>query len=197
MVQIVYIGVWKTKPAAELCTATWLKSFNLFVKGTAVQGLKFSAKTVVDHPKEAQRWTVEEGEYNIHANQNPGDGFTGVMITDKDYPKLTAHGLLNKVVDEFIVKHPKRTWANSSEPLPFPELTAYIEKYQKPEEADPILKIQKGLDETKIVLHKTIESVLERGEKIDSLVAKSEELSYQSKAFYSQAKKQNSCCVVM
>ncbi|KAI7371939.1 hypothetical protein KC336_g20721, partial [Hortaea werneckii] len=53
------------------------------------------------------------------------------------------------------------------------------------------------LDETKIVLHKTIESVLERGEKIDSLVAKSDGLSAQSKMFYTQAKKQNSCCVMM
>lgn len=48
------------------------------------------------------------------------------------------------------------------------------------------MKIQKELDETKIVLHKTIESVLERGEKIDTLVAKSDGLSAQSKMFYSE-----------
>ena len=48
------------------------------------------------------------------------------------------------------------------------------------------MKIQKELDETKIVLHKTIESVLERGEKIDSLVEKSDGLSAQSKMFYSR-----------
>lgn len=80
------------------------------------------------------------------------------------------------------------------------------------------MKIQKELDETKIVLHKTIESVLERGEKIDSLVEKSDGLSAQSKMFYSkylisfketifeqfltlifleQAKQQNSCCIIM
>jgi len=47
------------------------------------------------------------------------------------------------------------------------------------------------------VLHKTIESVLERGEKLDSLVARSDELSSQSKMFYQSAKKQNSCCIVM
>ena len=48
------------------------------------------------------------------------------------------------------------------------------------------MRIQKELDETKIVLHKTIESVLERGEKIDSLVEKSDGLSAQSKMFYSK-----------
>lgn len=45
--------------------------------------------------------------------------------------------------------------------------------------------------------HKTIESVLERGEKIDNLVERSEDLSRQSKVFYTQAKKTNSCCTYM
>ena len=57
--------------------------------------------------------------------------------------------------------------------------------------------VQAELDETKIVLHKTIADVLERGEKLDSLVAKSDELSGQSKMFYKTAKQQNGCCVVM
>lgn len=55
---------------------------------------------------------------------------------------------------------------------------------QDPHQADSILRIQKELDETKIVLHKTIESVLQRGEKIDDLVQKSDGLSAQSKMFY-------------
>ena len=101
--------------------------------------------------------------------------------------------------------------------MTFPQLREYIQKYQDPQQADSIMKIQKELDETKIVLHKTIESVLERGEKIDSLVEKSDGLSAQSKMFYKQvntvhrpverriftdiltkqAKSQNSCCVIM
>ncbi|MQL94770.1 hypothetical protein Taro_027413 [Colocasia esculenta] len=46
-----------------------------------------------------------------------------------------------------------------------------------PAEADKLLKIQRDLDETKIILHKTIDSVLARGEKLDSLVEKSSDLS--------------------
>ena len=52
------------------------------------------------------------------------------------------------------------------------------------------MRVQAELDETKIVLHKTIESVLERGEKLDSLVERSDALSAQSKLFYKSAKKQ-------
>lgn len=64
-----------------------------------------------------------------------------------------------------------------------------------------------------IFQHKTIESVLERGEKLDNLVERSNALSAQSKMFYKTAKKvrcrrasqydyvtdvkQNSCCVIM
>jgi synaptobrevin family protein YKT6 len=62
---------------------------------------------------------------------------------------------------------------------------------------DSISRIQRELDETMKVVHGTIDSLLQRGEKIDDLVAKSDGLSAQSKMFYTQAKKQNSCCVVM
>lgn len=57
----------------------------------------------------------------------------------------------------------RSAWANSNQALDFPVLKEYLTKYQDPKAADSIMKIQKELDETKIVLHKTIESVLERG----------------------------------
>ena len=123
--------------------------------------------------------------YTFHAYGRT-EGVAGIIISDPDYPALVAHQLLSKVVDEFLSRYPRSTFANSNPNLPFPQLKEYLEKYQDPQQADSIMKIQKELDETKIVLHKTIESVLERGEKIDSLVEKSDGLSAQSKMFYSK-----------
>jgi hypothetical protein len=40
-----------------------------------------------------------------------------------------------------------------------------------------------------------MEGLLKRGEKLDDLVQKSDELSTQSKMFYKTAKKNNQCCV--
>lgn len=114
------------------------------------------------------------------------EGVAGVIVSDHDYPALVAHQLLSKVVDEFLVKYPRSLWLHSNTTLSFPELKDYIVKYQDPQQADSIMKIRSELDETRIVLHKTIESVLQRGEKIDDLVAKSEELSSQSKQFYGE-----------
>lgn len=98
-----------------------------------------------------------------------------------------AHQLLSKVVDEFLQRNPRSTFANAApNSVVFPQLKEYITKYQDPAQADSIMKVQKELDETKITLHKTIESVLERNVKLDDLVNKSEGLSSQSRMFYTQ-----------
>lgn len=155
------------------------------------------AKTVAERTKPGVRQDVEEKSYTFHA-YGRSEGVCGILISDPEYPALVAHQLLSKVLDEFLSQHPRSSFSSTSvTSIPFPALKGYLQKYQNPSEADSITKVQKELDETKIVLHKTIESVLERGEKIDSLVAKSDGLSAQSKMFYQQAKKQNSCCVVM
>ena len=43
-------------------------------------------------------------------------------------------------------------------------------------------------------MHKNIEEVLNRGETLDALMDKSEDLSATSLTFYKQSKKQNQCC---
>ncbi|EEH03500.1 SNARE Ykt6 [Histoplasma capsulatum G186AR] len=84
------------------------------------------------------------------------------------------------------------------------ELNAYLVRAnQEPDKVrritldDRITGIQDQLDDVKRVMHKTIDAALMKGEKLDSLIAKSDNLSMQSRAFAAQAKKQNSCCVVM
>ena len=68
-----------------------------------------------------------------------------------------------------------------------------MKKYQDPCNVDPMLKMEKEIDETKIILHQSIEAVLERDEKLHDLVAKSEELSEGSKLFYKTVPKQGCC----
>ncbi|KAI9730046.1 MAG: palmitoyltransferase [Claussenomyces sp. TS43310] len=193
-----YIGILKneTKPAHELVAEKELSVYSRFTRNNYGEFMSLFSKTVAERTRPGQRQDVEEQDYTFHVYGRT-EGIAGVIISDHDYPALVAHQLLSKVVDEFLAKYPRATFANSNPTLEFPELTDYLAKYQDPHQADSIMKIQKELDETKIVLHKTIESVLQRGEKIDDLVAKSDGLSAQSKMFYTQAKKQNSCCILM
>lgn len=104
-------------------------------------------------------------------------------MCDKEYPSRVAFTLLMKMQEDFMAVHAEAVWLNASQEVPFPALEAMIRKYQDPHEADAIMKIQRDLDDTKIILHKTIDSVLERGVKLDNLVEKSTDLSAQSKMY--------------
>ncbi len=59
------------------------------------------------------------------------------------YPSRVAFSLLNKLIDEYF---------NANRNLASGVLTSYLQKYQNPAEADSIMKVQKELDETKIIL---------------------------------------------
>lgn len=167
--------------------------------------LNFFSRTVAERTSAGQRQSIQENNYTAHVYSRGADNIAGVIITDLDYPVRVAFSLLNKILDEFTTKVSRTTWeqkareSRSSGGKPslvdFPALQEYVVKYQDPKQADTIMKVQQELDETKIILHKTIESVLERGEKLDSLVDKSAALSASSKTFYKTAKSQNSCCI--
>lgn len=214
--KIYYIGV--VKPAGDdgsktacICEEKDLSSFSFFQRSSVGQFMTFFAQTIAERTKPDQRQSIEEGEYVGHVYVRP-EGVAGVLITDKAYPIRPAYTLLNKVCEDFLSQHSlahttqlaaaAAAAAQRGEPAPsgasvFPELAGYLAKYQNPHEADALMKVQQELDETKIILQQSIENVLQRGEKLDALVDKSEALTYSSKTFYKQAKKTNSCCVLM
>lgn len=145
------------------------------------------------------------------------------MITDQEYPLRPAFSLLTRILDEqsglttslsppgggggaptsYLASPPPSNPSTAASGGLSPAqkgkleatLQSYLTKYQDPKQADTIMKVQAELDETKVVLHKTIESVLERGEKLDNLVERSNALSAQSKMFYKTAKKVGPPCV--
>jgi len=182
------------KTGKLLSYAQDLSSFGYFQRGSIKEFMLFFSKTLIEKTESGQRQSVQQEEYFCHVHLQV-KGLGGVVICDAEYPRRVAFTLLGKALDEFAVKYDKSTWSSLTE-LPFPQLEEYIKKYQDPVQADPIMRVQNDLDETKIILHKTIESVLDRGDKLDTLIERSDDLSKSSKIFYTTAKKQNQCCVV-
>lgn len=196
MVRLYALGVlYKGVNSATFLKAAYdLQSFSFFQRSSVQEFMTFVSKTMVERTQQASRQSVKEGEYMLHVYVR-ADNLAGVLISDHEYPNRVAHTLITKFLDDFSVKVPANSWATSDESsVDFPILPQYLAKYQNPKEADALTKIQNDLDETKIILHDTIKAVLERGEKLDDLVAKSDSLSMHSKAFYKTAKKTNSCC---
>ncbi|KAK0711348.1 Longin-like domain-containing protein [Lasiosphaeris hirsuta] len=197
--KVYYIGILNNtkKPAVALSSVYELSEFSRFTRSEYGNFMTMIGKTVAERTKPGQRQSVEEQDYVVHCYAR-SEGIAGVIIT-KDYPNLAAHSVLSKLLDQFLAEKPLSTIADKTtdNSVPFPVLDEAIVTYQDPNQANSIAKIQQELDETKIVLHKAIDSVLQRGEKLDDLVQKSSDLSSQSKMFYKTAKKQNSCCIVM
>lgn len=127
-----------------------------------------------------QRSSIEHDGHMVHVHVRTS-GLAAVAVCDEEYPSRVAFTLLMKVLEDFMALYPESSWKTAMSEMSFPQLNETITKYQDPHEADAIMKIQKDLDETKIILHKTIDSVLERGVKLDNLVEKSTDLSAQSK----------------
>ncbi|KAK9450891.1 Longin-like domain-containing protein [Limtongia smithiae] len=195
--KLFYIGIFRnsSKPSRELCAAKELSSFSFFERKSIGEFLTFFGTTVSERTLPSQRQSVEENNYIAHTYSR-SEGVAGVIVADKEYPIRVAYSLLNKLLDQFLTQFPRGQWADGEVTLSFPELDSSLLKYQNPQQADSIMRVQQELDETKIVLHKAIESVLQRGEELDSLVAKSSALSTTSKMFYKEAKKTNSCCII-
>ncbi|PPR87245.1 hypothetical protein GOBAR_AA33447 [Gossypium barbadense] len=183
-----------------LANATDVSHFGYFQRSSVREFIVFVARTVAKRTPPGQRQSVQheggegtipKAEYKVHAyNRN---GLVALGFMDDHYPVRSAFSLLNQVLDEYLknfgeswrtvqadvldeyLKNFGESWrtvhADSAQSWP------YLEEALDPAEADKLLKIQRELDETKIILHKTIDSVLERGEKLDSLVEKSSDLS--------------------
>lgn len=159
--------------------------------------MKFTSKVVIERTEVGTRVSVQEQDYMCHAYVH-SNRLGSIVISDQEYPKRVAHTVLLKVQDDFTAAIPYATWSNSGDnSVPFLGLDATLAKYQEPREADMLTKLQADVDETKIILHNTITALLDRGEKLDDLVAKSDELSAQSKVFYKTARKTNQCCRYM
>ncbi|XP_003744333.1 synaptobrevin homolog YKT6 [Galendromus occidentalis] len=197
MVKLFHVAVlYKHGSQVSVLTgASDLSSIGFFQRSSAAEFMRFTSNVVVERCQLATRTTIKEGEYMCHCYAR-SDGLSGVLISDHEYPNRVAHTFISKVLDDFAAKYSPDTWSSGGN-KPLAGLEAQLAKYQNPNQADAMSKIQCDLDETKIILLNTIDAVLERGEKLDDLVAKSDDLSAQSKMFYKTAKKTNQCCVLL
>ncbi|XP_064421675.1 synaptobrevin homolog YKT6 [Latimeria chalumnae] len=174
-----------------------VSSFSFFQRSSVQEFMTFTSQLIVERSQKGSRASVKEQEYLCHIYVR-NDALAGVVIADNEYPSRVCFTLLEKVLDEFSKQVDAIDWPSGSPSnINYTALDGYLAKYQNPREADPMSKVQAELDETKIILHNTMESLLERGEKLDDLVSKSEVLGAQSKTFYKTARKQNSCCEIM
>ena len=146
--------VQQGSPAKTLVTEAELSAFGFFQRSSIQEFLTFFTTTIAERTQPGDRQCIEE-QQNIGYAHARLEGITGVLIADADYPMRTAFSVLNKILDDFVAKVAKNRWdsmLSSQGSQLFPELRDYLTKFQDPHAADPYLKVQKELDETKVIL---------------------------------------------
>jgi len=58
-------------------------------------------------------------------------------------------------------------------------------------------KIQNDLDKTKDIIINSMQQLMDRGERLEVLAQRSEDLSFQSKVFLEKSQDMNRCCVIL
>jgi len=189
------IILYKGDNAAHILKAGHdLSSISYFQRGTAENFIIFTSKILVERTSVGARQSVKEAEYMCHVFVR-SDKLSVVCVSDHEYPPRVAHTMMQRVGEDFAGQIDSSQWKGGAEVGGFSgQCEVYLNKFQDPTKSDAMSRLQTDLDDTKIILHNTIEAVLQRGEKLDDLVDKSEALSMQSKAFYKTARKTNSCC---
>jgi len=182
-----------------LTQACDLSSLGFFQRSGVRELLTFFSKLMVKRTEPGTRQTVQHNEfdYNVHTYVR-ADGLSGTVTADMEYPARVAFLLLTQLLDQYATEL-SGVWERETrnEVIAFPPADQALVQYQDPAAADKVTKIQRDLDQTTEILYNTIDNVLARGEKLDNLVERSDELSRQSKMFYSQAKRANSCCLIL
>ncbi|GAM26311.1 hypothetical protein SAMD00019534_094860 [Acytostelium subglobosum LB1] len=193
------IALFKVRPGSKpvlLSIVYELSSFGFFQRGSVKEITLFVARETVGRINVGERISLihEQSQKVCHATAD-AKGLACAALTDSEYPERVAHVLVRQAMEHFYQTHGDRwqTATNDIE-MPTPPLDQMIIKYQNPHEADPMMNLQKNLDETINIVKKTVEQLGQRGEKLEDIASKSDDLSFQSKAFMQNAERMNKCC---
>ena len=107
-----------------------------------------------------------------------------IALTDEQYPQLVIMEFFNEMKD-----------INNTPNLG--QLDNIWAKYQDPISVNKILQVKKQLELTKNTMLESIDKIIERGDKIEDLVDKTDHLNDSAIKFMNNAKQLNSCCVIL
>ena len=189
-------SLYKEKPII-LSSAFSLSFVSIFQRGTLKDFLNFHSRLVIERIQKDTHAEVQLEKGICYAlSQADKIGFT--MICDEEYPKRVAIQLLFKISDyfkDFLIQN--KIELNSIEKdtdVKFNYIANEIEGWQDPTKSDSIMKLKGELNELHDILRQNLEDLLKRGENLENLMVKSEDLSMTSVNYYKKAKKMNGCC---
>jgi synaptobrevin family protein YKT6 len=169
--------------------------------------INFSTRLAVKCTEPGVKQTIKINDLDFVAHTltvNCSGIILGVsMVTDTTYPKSAAYKALMSASNMYIkyvgidANKSKNKIGKDvvGDDLQYDWLDNLLDKCKNPMEYDKITQINMTLKEVTDIMTRNIEEVIKRGDKLEDLIKKSNELSEDSKKFTDNAKKLNSWCI--
>eukprot|EP00357_Protocruzia_adherens_P036227 CAMPEP_0115037334 /NCGR_PEP_ID=MMETSP0216-20121206/42729_1 /TAXON_ID=223996 /ORGANISM="Protocruzia adherens, Strain Boccale" /LENGTH=201 /DNA_ID=CAMNT_0002417479 /DNA_START=146 /DNA_END=751 /DNA_ORIENTATION=- len=188
---------WDAQHPTILCQGEELGFVSIFQRRVVREHVVFRSRTCTSKCSQGEKAAISlDDDLGICYVAVMPSGLAGAVVTDNEYPEPVAFRLINELFQNFQQSFSYEDWENLEKDasLNFPLLGESIKKYQNPVEADKLYKTQKAVEEATEVVHLNLNKLMDRGETLESLMGKSEDLSTASFDFYKRAKKANACC---
>ncbi|KAK2707560.1 vesicle-associated membrane protein 7-like [Artemia franciscana] len=138
---------------------------------------------------DASKLTYGLGEYMCHYIVE--DKVTYLCITDTDFERSKAFMFLNEIKKRFKISYGSNVYTA----LPFAMnaefsriLSSQMRFFSDPKESDKIVKVKEDVDELRNIMVQNIESLTTRGERLELLINKADNLNASSVTFSSTSR---------
>jgi len=193
-----YLFSWNANSPHLINSTTELSHINFFTRRMVKEGFLFSARLSVSRLKPGNRVFLDNAQEPnlksyVYIDQQK---LAIVIIFDHEYPQKVLLSMGEEINQEFYNTFSNEKIKNmkKDEHISMPKLEIIIKKYQDPKEADKLLKIKTELEFINEIMHKNIDDILKRGELLEDLINKSNDLSGMSYNFYKQSRNANKKC---
>lgn len=183
------IILWDPQLKVQISELVNLEDFSFWQKSTVLDIIREVSRLTIGLTVLGKQTSVVHEGYLCHVMHRK-DGLAGAIITDEEYPSRVAFDLLHDYSDKYFQKYGLKACKETF-------LPEYIIKIQNPEDIDKLMKIKKDIDETREVVLETIEQLINRGEKLENLEHRTDELLREAKKFKTQTEDLNSCCIIL
>ncbi|SPR01382.1 V-SNARE coiled-coil homology domain-containing protein [Plasmodiophora brassicae] len=195
LISMVVLSAQPTLPDPIILAAEHdVSSFSYFQRKSVQEMSVFLARNTAKKAIVGERSSLDHEGHTAHYFLK-GNGLIAFVMTDQEYPDRKAHSLVTLTLQKF--EETFKDWKSekADKMYDFPWLKDALRQYQNPD--DKVGQTLREIDDVKRIMHKNIEQTLGRGDDLDMLVHKSEDLSARSKQFYKQTKAlPKHCCSI-
>jgi synaptobrevin family protein YKT6 len=181
-----YIMQRRGDTATVIDSALDFTDIGFFYRRSAIEVCNIVAERLASAPTPER--LVSASEQNLMFHKMRAGDIVALVVATQDYPSRVAFVILREIMHEF---------ERCGGALPNGQSSVIrhgITQYQQPGNADKLTRIQENLEETREIMVQNLQKAIARGESLDRMLEKAENISAQARAFGRESGKLNTCC---